>query len=234
MEPAARAGAHVLSYGPERLLVELVDALVQRFGDGSVEFSARGRSGKADLDWLRLLTRKGRHEAHLQLSDVEFDGFAFDRLTAVVQSVEVTAGRQPRLTLEDIQIRGHTPLASLVRWIEGRTGDWIMAVDDAGAVTARHRSRDVTVEVQLSIDDDRLQMEPRALRWRRHRISLPGWLRLRRTFATLHLAPGVTIVEARRRGRSVEFDLRVTSIHQTLELARLRDAILRGGRIPIP
>ena len=234
MEPAARAGAQLLSYGPERILVELIDALVQRFGDGSMEFSARGRSGKADLDWLRLLTRKGRHEVHLQLTDVEFDGFAFDRLTAVVQSVEVTPGRQPRLTLDDIQISGRSPLVSLVPWIGDRTGDWIMAVDDAGAVTARHRSHDVTVEVQLSVDDDRVQMELRAVRWRRGRVSLPGWLRLRRTVATLNLAPGVTVVEARGRGQSVDFDVRVESIQQTFELAQLRDAVRAGGRIPIP
>jgi hypothetical protein len=234
MEPAARAGAQMLSYGPERILVEIVDGLVQRFGDGSIEFSARGRPGKADLDWLRLLTRKGRHEAHLQLRDVEFDGFAFDRLTAVVQSVEVTPGRRPRLTLDDIRISGRSPLVSLLRWIDDRTGDWTMAVDDTGAVTARHRSHDVTAEVQLSVDDDRVQMELRAVRWRRHRVCLPGWLRLRLTVATLHLGPGVTVVEARRRGRSVDFDVRVTSIDQTFELAQLRDAVLRGGCIPIP
>jgi hypothetical protein len=234
MEPAARAGAQVLSYGPERILVELVDGVVQRFGDGSIDFSARGRSGRAKLDWLRLLTRNGRHEAHLQLSDVAIDGFAFDRLTAVVHSVEVTPGRQPRLNLDGIQISGRAPLVSLVHWIEDRTGDWTMVVDDAGAVTARHRSHDLTVEVELLVDDDRLQMELRAVQWRRHRVSLPGWFRLRRTITTLDLGPGVTVIEARRRGRSVDFDLGMKSIQQTFELAQLRDAILRGGRIPIP
>lgn len=183
----------MLSYGPERILVELVHAVVQRFGDGSIDFSARGKPGSANLDWLRLLTRNGRHEAHLQLSDVQLDGFALDRLGAVVHSVELIPGLQPQLTLDGIRISGRAPLESLVRWVEGRTGDWALAVDDGGAVTARHRSHEVTFEVQPSVDDDRILIELRALRWRQHRVALPGWLRLKRTVATLPPAPGVTV-----------------------------------------
>jgi hypothetical protein len=234
MEPAARAGAQVLSYGPERILVEIVDGVVQRFGDGSIEFSARGRSGRAQLDWLRLITRKGRHEAHLQLSDVDFGGFAFDHLAAVVESVRITSGRQPRLTLDDVRISGRVPLAAVAGWVSDRGTDWVITVDDRGAVLARHRSRDVTAEVELTVDHDRLEMELRALRWRRHRLPVPSWLRLRRTVTTLELAPGVTVAEAHRRGQWVDFVLGVDSIDQTFELAQLRDAILHGGRIPIP
>jgi hypothetical protein len=234
MEPAARAGAQVLSYGPERILVEIVDGVVQRFGDGSVEFSARGRSGKGNLDWLRLITRKGRHEAHLQLSDVEIDGFAFDHLSAVVDSVQIISGRQPRLMLDDINVTGRSLLTVVVGWISDRTADWAIAVEDAGAVVARHRVRDVTVEVELSVDHDRIEMELRAVRWRRRRVPVPRWLRLTRTVTTLELPAGVTVVEARRRGQWVDFDLHVDSIGQTFELAQLRDAILRGGRITLP
>jgi hypothetical protein len=234
MEPAARAGAQVLSYGPERILVELVDGVVQRFGDGSVEFTARGRSGRANLDWLRLLTRNGRHEAYLQLSEVMVDGFAFDHLSAVVDSVQILPGRQTRLMLDDIHVSGRSLLTAVVGWVGHRTADWAIAVDDGGVVVARHRARDVSVEAELSVEHDRLQMELRAVRWRRHRLPVPGWLRLTRTLATLDLGPGVTVVEARRRGPWVDFNLRVDSIEQTFELAQLRDAILRGGRIPIP
>jgi hypothetical protein len=234
MEPAARAGAQVLAYGPERVLVEIVDGVVQRFGDGSIEFSAGGRSGKANLDWLRLITRKGRHEAHLQLSDLEFDGFAFDHLSAVVDSAQIISGRQPRLTLDDIRVTGRSLLTVVVGWISDRTVDWAIAVEDPGTVVARHRVRHVTAEVELSVDHDRVQMELRAVRWRRHRVSVPLWLRLRRTITTLELPPGVTVVEARRRGPWVDFDLHVDSIGRTFELAQLRDTILRGGRIPIP
>lgn len=172
MEPAARAGAQMLSYGPERILVEIVDGMVQRFGDGSIEFSARGWSGRAHLDWLRLITRKGRHEAYLQLSDVEFGGFAFDHLAAVVDSVQIISGRQPRLTLDDVRISGRAPLAAVAGWISDRSADWAIAVDGGGAVLARHRARDVT-EVELTVDHDRVEMELRALRWRRHRRARP-------------------------------------------------------------
>jgi hypothetical protein len=234
VEPAARAGAQVLSYGPERILVELVDGVVQRFGDGSIEFSARGRAGRANLDGLRLLTRKGRHEAHLQLSEVECDGFAFDHLSAVADSVQIVPGRHPRLTLDGIHVTGRSLLTAVVGWVNHRTPDWAIALDDGGAVVARHRVREVTAEVELSVDHDRLQMELRAVRWRRHRLPVPRWLRLTRTVTTLDLPPGVTVVEARRRGHWVDFDLHVASIERTFELAELRDAILRGGRIPIP
>jgi hypothetical protein len=235
MEPAARAGAQVLSYGPERILVEIVDGVVQRFGDGAIEFSARGRPGRANLDWLRLITRKGRHQAHIELSDVEFDGFAFNHLAAVADSVHVVPGRQPRLTLNDIRITGRSLLTAVVGWIGHRSADWSIAVVDGGTLVARHRGHpELTAEVDLSVDHDRLQMELRAVLWRRHRLCVPSWLRLRRTITTLDLAPGVTVVEARRRDQWVDFDLRVDSFDQTFELAQLRDAILRGGRIPIP
>jgi hypothetical protein len=234
MEPASRVGAHVLSYGPERLLVEIVDAVVQRFGNGSIEFSAGERSGKANLDWLRLITRKGRHEAHLQLSDLDLDGVAFDHLSAVVDSVQIISGRQPRLTLDDIRVCGRSLLSVVVGWVNDRTADWAIAVEDAGTIVARHRVRAVTAEVELAVDHDRVEMELRAVRWRRHRVAIPAWLRLRRTITTLELPPGVTVIEARRRGPWVDFDLHVDSIGRTFELAQLRDAILRGGRIPIP
>jgi hypothetical protein len=65
-------------------------------------------------------------------------------------------------------------------------------------------------------------------------VPVPSWLRLRRTVTTLELGRGVTVAEAHRRGQCVEFVLGVDSIDQTFELAQLREAILRGGCIPIP
>ena len=231
IEPAARAGAQVASYGPERALAELVDGLVQCFGDGRVEFSIRGRSVEANLDWLRLVHRKQRYEAHLQLSNVEFDGFAFDHLSAVAQSLRFDPGMHPRLTLSDIEVTGQSALTPVIRWLGTRLTEWVLTVDDAGAVVARHTAHSLTLEVEPSVDHDELHLELRAVRWGRRRLPVPSWLRLRRTAARMALPPGVTVIEARRRGEAIDFRLGVQSIQQKLELAQLRDALLQGARL---
>ena len=230
IEPAARASVHAASYGPERALAELVDGLVQCFGEGRVEFSVRGRSVEANLDWLRLVRRKQRYEAHLQLSNVEVDGFAFEHLSAVAQSLQFDPGVHPRLTLSDIEVTGQSALAPVIRWLDTRLPGWVLAIDDAGTVVARHAARGLTLEVEPSVDHDQLQLELRALRWGQRRLPVPGWLRLRRTTATVSLPPGVSVIEARRRGAVIDFRLGVQSIQQDLELAQLRDALLQGAR----
>lgn len=234
VEPATRASAQVLSYGPERILVELVDGVALRFGGERIECSVRGRSVAAHLDWLRLVPRKDRYEAHLQLSNVDSDGFAFDHLSAVAQSLEVDPGRHSRVTLSDIEVKGRSALTPVVAWLGSRLTDWILTVDQTGAVIARHRVRGVTLVVEPTVDHDAFQLELRAVRWRGHRLQVPNWLRLKRTVATLQLEPGVTVIEARRRGQAIDFDLRVESIQQGFELAQLREAILHGARIPLP
>jgi hypothetical protein len=233
IEPTRRASEQALPYGPERMLVEVVDGLAQRFGGGPVECSVRGRSVVAHLDWLRLVRREGRYEAHLQLSHAALDGFPMDRLSAVAQSLQITSGRQPRLTLRDIEVNGRSALSAVVGWLSTRLNEWFFSIDDAGAIIARHRRRSVALEVEPSVDHDRLQLELRALRWRHRRVPVPAWLRLKRT-VILHLQPGVSVVQARRRDQEVDFELRVESVDQGFKLAQLRDAILRGARVLLP
>lgn len=231
IEPATRASAQAFSYGPERMLVEMVDGLAQRFGGGPVECSVRGRAVVAHLDWVRLVRRKGRHEAHLQLSQASLDGFPLDRLSVVVQSLRITSGYQPRLSLDDIEVKGRSGLGAVVSWLGDHLTEWSLSVDDAGAVVARHRRHRLALEVEPSVEHDRLRLELRALRWRHRRHPLPAWLRLRRTATTLQLQ-GISVVEARRRGQEVDFELRVESVDQKFELAQLRHAILPGARAP--
>jgi hypothetical protein len=233
IEPATRASVQAFDYGPERILVEVVDGLAQRFGGGPLECSVHGRSVVAHLDWVRLVRRHDRHEGHLQLSRAAVDGFPFDRLSAVARSVQVASRLQPRVVLEDIEVKGRSELDAVVAWLATRLNGWGLAVED-GTVIARHRRDAVELEVEPSVEDDRVQVELRALRWRGRRLPVPAWLRLTRTVATLELQPGVTVVEGRRKGRAVEFELRIDSVEQKFELAQIRDAILHRARVSLP
>lgn len=217
IEPATRASTHAFSYGPERMLVEMVDGLAQRFGGGPVSCSVAGRAASAHLDGVRLVRREGRNEAHLQLSQAALDGFPFDRLAVVVHSLRMASGRSPRLTLEGIEVQGRSPLAAVLGWLDDRLTEWSFSVDEAGGVIVRHCRRRLALEVEPSVEDDRLLLELRALRRGRRRLPVPAWLRLRRTAATLGLS-GVSVVEARRRGDEVDFELRIASVDQEFKL----------------
>jgi hypothetical protein len=230
IEPAGRVGAEALAYGPERILVELVDGLAQRFGGGPVECSVHGRSVKAHLDWVRLVRRDERLEAHLQLSGATVDGFRFDRLTAVAGSLQIAPGLHPRFTLQEIEVKGRSDLDATVAWLGTRVTDWCFASDDGGAVVARHRRGAVEFEVEPSVESDRFDLALRAVRWRGRRLPVPAWLHVSRTVATLDLHSGVRVVEARRRGHTVDFELRIDSIDQHVELSELRRPARGGSR----
>jgi hypothetical protein len=64
------------------------------------------------------------------------------------------------------------------------------------------------------------------------RLVLPRWLRLTRRLNVAPLRLGMSIVEARRQDRGVEFRLAVASVSRNIDAALVREAILR--RLPIP
>jgi hypothetical protein len=86
--------------------------------------------------------------------------------------------------------------------------------------------------VEPVVDHDAFEVELVALHWGKMRLAAPRWLRLTRGFPVAPLPLGLSIVEARRRGRGVEFRVAVASVSRNIDAALVREAILR--RLPIP
>lgn len=73
--------------------------------------------------------------------------------------------------------------------------------------------------IEPVVDHDAFEVELVALRWGKMRLSPPRWLRLTRRFPVAPLPLGMSIVEARRRGRGAEFRLAVASVRRNIDAA---------------
>ena len=229
LQPGARLGIE-----PECILADLVDGVVQRFGGRPVEITVRGRLVRAQLDSLRLRRRPERCEVRMELSDVGFDGFRFEQVSAEVSSVGIEPERQPRLVASKIGVTGRSALAPIVAWLASQVPDWTLTVDDTGRIAGHHIARPITVEVEPWVDHDLLHIQLSQLRWHGRRLPVPRRLLRRNPVALSPLASGVSVVAARRRGPTVDFELQIAAIRQEIELAHLREAILRDARMTLP
>jgi hypothetical protein len=152
----------------------------------------------------------------------------------VIHSVLIEPDREPRLVASGIDVRGRADLAPIVAWLGPQVPEWRLRVDDTGRIVGRHHARALTIEVEPWVEHDLLHFRVSTFRWHRLRLPVPRRLRRPAPVAFPPLAEGVSVVAARRREREVEFRLRIASIRQELDLPRLRDAILRGGRLTLP
>jgi len=223
-DPATRA-TEALTEGNERLLAELTEGVVRRFEGRHVSLSIAGGLVRALVDWIRVRGDE-RHDARLELRDVAWNGWAFETLSVQAGSVRVEARPSPRLVVSAVRLEGRTPLDDLLTWLEPRIPRWGLGLDAADRVVGRRPDLSLALAVEPVVLDGRVQLELRALRWRRVAVEVPAWLRLTRTVELPDLPQGLRIVEARRAGAAVEFRATVPSAQAPIDLGRLRDAIV--------
>lgn len=226
------AASRSVARGPEQLLSQLVNGLALAFVGRRVELEARGHRGSASLDALHLLPRTGSlagHRALIDLSDVDVRELRFDRVSVVVESVQIRPGVQPRLDARDIEVRASLSLDTAVRWVAPRLSGWSVRLGPGGALLAR-RDRGPEFQLDLRAADDVLRLEATGIWWRSRLSRLPRWLRLERRIP-LDGGEGVRVVSAVRRGGHVELDLLCDGIDQPLDLGRLRSAMIDRGRL---
>jgi hypothetical protein len=98
-----------------------------------------------------------------------------------------------------------------------RTSADVIAMLATGRVEARHvRCPELRLTIEPAVQDHRVHVELCGVRWRRAHLKLPTWLRLRRIVELPALPLGVVVVDARRRGDTVDLRLTVPSVSKSL------------------
>ncbi len=229
IEPAT-ALATKLPHPPEQMLAQLVSGLTATFRDRRVDLRVRGHEVSASLESLFLAPRPGRGDLTAELTDVEVDALAVDRLSVRARSVQMLPGRQATLAAEEVEVRGTARVQALVGWLDQRVAGWTLALDDQGRVVGRRRPGDPMLVADAQVLDGTLVLELRAVRWRTLQVRIPRWLRLERRLP-VPLGDGWTIAEATRSGDRVRFRLLREGFREPVSAARLREAMLAGGTL---
>jgi hypothetical protein len=198
--------------------------LAYGFVNRPVDAELDGRRLQAELRSIQL-RRGGRDGGQLELGDVDWDGLSSESLSIVAREVTVTPATMT-LALTGVEIRGSVSFTQLVAWGDRRTPRWQLGVVESGSIAAVSLTGGRRVCFVPSIEAGELVMELREVGWRLLRAPLPRWLRLTRTAAMPPLPEGVEILEATRKGESVEFVLGLPSFTAPLDLHGLltRDA----------
>lgn len=218
---------------PERLLAELIDGLLGRFGGQRLELQLRGQPVRGLLESLRVVSRDRALAVIADLADVDWAGPPLSRLQARARGVRVSPGVPGSVHVAGVDVHGSCDIADVVSWAEGRTGDWVVGLDPAGRLQAEHEERSVRLTAEPSYADGRLDLELRAAQWKGFELRIPRWLRLTRTQPLPALPDGMELVDAHRSGPDVWFRLALGEVSSPLDLNRLREAIVRGAAVPV-
>jgi hypothetical protein len=218
---------------PERLLAELIDGLLGRFGGQRLELQLRGQRVRGLLESLRVVSRDRTLAVIADLADVDWAGPPLSRLQARARGVRVSPGVPGSVHVAGVDVHGSCDIADVVTWAEGRTGEWAVGLDPAGRLRAEHEERSVRLTAEPSYADGRLDLELRAAEWKGFELRIPRWLRITRTQPLPALPDGMELVDAHRSGPDVWFRLALGEASSPLDLNRLREAIVRGAAVPV-
>ena len=218
---------------PERLLGQLIDGLLARFGDQRLTMTLHGHEVSGVLDALRVSGPAGDHRAHIVLSDVDWEGRRLDGVVVRASHVHLGTGLTSTLTAAPVEIEGRARLAEVLRWAESTDLEWDVRVDAAGKLRAVHRERQHRIAGAASAADGKLHVEVTSVGYGDVGVRLPSWVRLVRDVDLPALPPGTHLVDAHRIGDEVSFRVRLDDVRYDIDLARVRDAIMRGMTVPL-
>jgi hypothetical protein len=212
------------------LLGEIAQAVADAFQGHRLHGEIGGRQFRAELDSLRLDRRADHCVGQLDLRSVSWDGLRADVLSVVADTAALTPPPKATLTLSGIEMQGRSALEPLVAWLGRRVTACELRVAEGGFIEAIPRPGSPAVVLDAVVEDGKLELELRAVRWRRLNLRCPGWLRLARTMPIPPLPDGVRVAQARRRGTEVEFWLSLPTFTYNFDPVRLREAIYRAYR----
>jgi hypothetical protein len=209
-------------------LREIAQGVAAAFQGHRLGGEVSGRRFSADLDSLWLGRRADRCVGRLDLRSVSWDGLVAEELSVVADAAALTPPPTATLTLSGIEIQGRSALEPFVAWLDRRVTTCDLRVAEGGFIEAIPRNGSPTVVLDAVVEDGKLELELRALRWRRLILRCPRWLRLARTISIPPLPDGVRVARARRRGTDVEFRLSLPTFTYSFDHLRLREAIYRA------
>ena len=218
---------------PERLLGELIDGLLARFGGRRLTLTFHGHEVSGVLEALRVGGAAGDHRAYAVLTDVDWRGHRLEEVVVRARQVRVGPGLTSTLTASPVEIEGRAHLDDALAWIAASDLDWTVHLDAAGELRAVHRDRPVRVTGVASVNEGRLEVEVVAAGYGDVGVRLPRWVRFVRHLDLPALPEGMTLVDAHRIGDQVSFRVQLDQVRYDLDLGRVRDAIVRGATVPL-
>jgi hypothetical protein len=235
VEPVTRTSSALRErMAPERMLAEMIDGVLGRFGGQRLEIVLRGQPVRGLLESLRVVGRDRALSVIADLSDVEWSGPRLAHLQARAHGVRMTPGLTAEVSTDGLDLEGRCDLDRIVEWAEGRTGPWTIAMDPDGRhLLADREDRPVGLTAEPTYENGRLELVLRAARWRGREIRIPRWLHLTRTQALPELPEGMEVHDAHLSDGTVSFRLGLAGATSQLDVGRLRDAVVRGGVVLI-
>jgi hypothetical protein len=218
--------AGALSRADPSLLVDLARGVARMFRGRRVGGELGGSSISAVLHSITLERRDEDWGGRLELRSVDWDGLELETLSMVASAVMLTPPPNLMLSVVDVELRGAAALEAVIAWVDLKVPEWTLRTD-GGVIEAVRRGAATRFVFDALVRDGELEVELRAVRWRRLSLRSPRWLRLNRNIRLPSLPDGMWVAEARHRGADVEFRLSIPTIRRRLDPVRVRDAILR-------
>ncbi len=215
----------------ERLLGELIDGLLARFGGRRLTLTLHGHAVSGVLDGLRVSGSAGDHRAHAVLTDVDWEGRRLEEVVVRARQVRLGPGLTSTLTAGPVEIEGRARLDEVLTWASDL--HWEFDLDAAGELRAVRRDRSYRVTGEASVSHGRLQVEVVAMGYGDVGLRLPRWLRLVRHVELPPLPEGTTLIDAHRIGDAVSFRVLLDRVRYDLDLVRVRDAIMQRATVPL-
>ena len=218
---------------PERLLGDMIDGLLARFGGRRLTVTVHGDDVSGVLDALRVSGPSTDQRAHAVLSDVEWRGHHLEEVVVRARQLRITPGLTATLTAHPVEIEGRGQLADALAWLATNDTGWTVDLDQAGALRAVHRDRPFRVGGTGAIADGKLEVEVSSVGYGDKGMRLPRWVRIVREVELPPLSPGMRLVDAHRIGDQVSFRVVVDDVKLDIDLDRVRSAIMRGAAVPV-
>jgi hypothetical protein len=199
----------------ERTSADVIAMLATRFEGRRLRLPIDGRRLEGLVHWIGVQGEP--HQIRMELRDVDYDGWHLDPVAIAADEVRMRSSPAANLTAFGLRIDGRAPLQPLMARLNRQLKDWSLAVGADGRIEARNvRCPELRLTIEPAVRDHRVDVELRGVRWRRVRLNLPTWLRLRRIVALPALPLGVVVVDARRRGDAANLRLTVPSVSKNL------------------
>jgi len=201
----------------ERTTADMLAMLAKRLEDRRLSASIGGQQVEGLVGWIAVRGSGEPHQMRVELRDVDYDGWRLDAVAVAADEVRMRAFPLATVTATGIRVDGRTALAPLIAWLDRRLRDWSLALDHDGKVEARHtKCPGLRLTVEPAVVDHRLHLELCGVRWHRVQFEFPNWLRLRRTVTLPALPLDATVLDARRRGDSVDLRLTIPEVNHSL------------------
>lgn len=213
--PAADAG----------LLPEFASGLGRALRGRRIGLEVGGRRIRAEFHSVWLARRDTHFAGRLELRCAEYEGLQIQRLSVAADTVALTWAPDMAIVTSGVELRGHTTLEAYVAWLDRTLPDWDLRIVAGRLVEAVSRRGYRRFLLDGRIHDGELEVEVRAVGYRRMTLRCPRWLRFTRRVRLPALPEGAALAAVMRNEDGVEFRLTMPALKYSINLGPLREAL---------